>query len=146
MHFYCLGSLPSLLQVTAVSLQQANIKRSSITAANLRFSLALSLCKLFYTAAFPQCPALPALTGQEPCSSSPWEPFSSGTSLKRSTVRLWLIWTSGVLNSEAGRSTRTQNSGDLGLVFKMNENSRICCFMEFNLKWNLSKRKGFTRA
>lgn len=70
--------LPDFLQVNEAALQQAAIKRSSITEANLRFLLTLSLCR----------PFLYGCLHIMPCSAG----FDRPEALQLSAMRAFLKW------------------------------------------------------
>lgn len=91
-----------------VALQQAAIKRSSITEANLRFTLTLSLCRPFLCGCLQIMP-------RSGCSDRPAasQPAAIRSVLRRQRLLKWktpvepgLIWTSGGPLGEAGQRQR----------------------------------------
>lgn len=93
-----------LLQVTEVALQQAAIKPSSITAANLRFSLTLSLCRPFLYGCLQIMPRsacsdrLAAFQLAAMRAILKWDAFKV-----RTPVEPGLIWTSGGVKQDRGK-------------------------------------------
>lgn len=99
--------LPGLLQVNEVALQQAAIKRSSITEANLRFLLTLSLWKPFLYGCLHIMPLLSLLWQARGPAALCHESHSQVARLwSEAPVALGLIWTSRGLVGERGQRQR----------------------------------------
>lgn len=101
-----LSLLLGLLQVTEVALQQAAIKPSSITAANLRFSLTLSLWRPFLYGCLQIMPRsacsdrLAAFQLAAMRAILKWDAFKA-----RTRVEPGLIWTSGGVKQDRGKDS-----------------------------------------